>query len=106
MNLQIKGADFLSEVEKQDFDLIVGKYSEKIKHLINNEFSLRIFIKEHNKHRENKNKRKRYSIEIEISGEIPKIVANSEDWDLNSSLREGFEAILNEIEHKFHIRGK
>ncbi|MBM3246926.1 hypothetical protein FJZ17_00070 [Candidatus Pacearchaeota archaeon] len=104
--IEIKGLELLNESERQVVNEKISKYSHKIKNWINNDFYLRILVKEHNKIEENKNKRKKYSIDLEISGQIPRMNASAFDWDLNKALNSAFQALLNEIEHRLHVSEK
>lgn len=105
-NISIKGIELLNESEKYEFDKVLKKHHEKIKRMIDNEFFLKIVIKEYSKNKDNKEKRKRYGVSVEISGEIPRIEASDEEWDFNKVLNRVFEKIEIEIEHKFHLMDK
>jgi ribosome-associated translation inhibitor RaiA len=105
-SIQIKGSEALEINEKQELDLIVAKHMEKIKRMLNNTFFAKLAIKVYSKDKENKVKRKRFSIDIELTGEIPKIFASSEEWDLSKSANSAFLKIEHEIEHKFHVSEK
>jgi ribosome-associated translation inhibitor RaiA len=104
--IEIKGQELLSDSERKIVEEKVKKYSEKIRHWINNDFYLRVLIRAHNKNEDNKNKRKKYSIDLEISGEIPRMNASAFDWDLSKALNGAFQALLNEIEHRLHVSEK
>ena len=104
--IQIKGSDALDVNEKQELDLIVAKQMEKIKRMLNNTFFTKIAIKVYSKDKENKIKRKRFSIDIELTGEIPRIFASAEEWDLSKSVNSAFLKLGHEIEHKFHVSEK
>ena len=104
--LQVRGLEILNDSEHQDFNRLLEKYYEKIKRSIRNDFYIKISIKNYSKIQENKEKRKRFGIEVEISGEIPRVHASDVDWNLNKALNKVFNKILIEIEHKFHISDK
>jgi len=105
-SIQIKGMESFDDVEKKIVNELVSKHIAKIKRMLNNDFFLRITVRAHSKDSENKIKRKRYVIDFELTGEIPKICASSEEWDLNKSIHSGFQKLEHEIEHKFHISEK
>lgn len=104
--IEIKGQELLNDSEKKVLEDKVKKYALKIKHWINNDFYLRVLIREHNKNLDNLNKRKKYSIDLEISGQIPRMNASAFDWDLSKALNASFQALLNEIEHRLHVSEK
>jgi hypothetical protein len=106
VKFEIKGIEELEANQKEDVQKLVDKYIEKIGWSISNDFYLRLAIKVYSKDKENKVKRKRYSLTAELSGEIPKILAGSEEWDLNKAVNRVFEKLLLEIEHKFHVSDK
>jgi ribosome-associated translation inhibitor RaiA len=74
--------------------------------MLNNNFFTKIAIKVYSKDKENKIKRKRFSIDIELTGEIPRIFASAEEWDLAKSVNSAFRKLEHEIEHKFHVSEK
>ena len=104
--VQIKGSEALESGEKLEFDSLVTKHMEKIKRMLNNTFFTKIAIKVYSKDKENKVKRKRFSIDVELTGEIPRIFASAEEWDLNKSVNSAFLKLGHEIEHKFHVSEK
>lgn len=104
--VEVKGEEVFSLQEKEEFRRILDKNVEKIKRMVNNDFYLRVSIKEYGKNLEKNRKRKRFSINAELSGEIPKIDASSIEWDLNKALHVVFNRLEEEIEHKFHISDK
>jgi len=105
-SIQIKGSEALEVLEKQEFDAIIGKHVEKIKRMLNNDFFLKIAIKVYSRDKENKFKRKKFSMDVELTGEIPRIFASAEEWDLNKSVHSAFQKLEQEIEHKFHVSDK
>jgi len=105
-SLQIKGVECLTEIEKQELQRIADKHYEKIKRMLDNEFSLRVSIKAHSANKDAPNKRKKYSITINLSGEIPRIEADAFEWDFNKALNSAFAKVEHELEHRFHLKGK
>ncbi len=105
-SIQIKGLEGLEESEKKVLNELIQKHLEKIKRMLNNDFFLKIAVKVYSKDKENKQKRKRYSLDLELTGEIPRIFASAEEWDLNQSVHLAFGKLSNEIEHKFHVSEK
>ena len=105
-SIQIKGAESLEVSEKKEFDIIIVKHIEKIKRMLNNDFFLKIAIKVYSRDKENKLKRKEFSIDVELTGEIPRIFASAKEWDLNKSVHSAFQKLEHEIEHKFHVSDK
>jgi len=105
-SVQIKGIEALEVSEKKEFEVMLSKHVEKIKRMLNNDFFLKIAIKVYSRDKENKLKRKKFSIDAELTGEIPRIFASAEEWDMNKSVHSAFQKLEHEIEHKFHVSDK
>jgi hypothetical protein len=87
VNVQIKGIEVLSEMDKQDVQKIVDNSYEKIKRKTKVDFVLKLVIKTMTKEGEKKDKSKHYS---------------SDGWDLHKVLHQALEKLENQAEHAFH----
>lgn len=102
-NVEIKGAELLSDAEKQSLNQIIEKYSEKIKWKTKSEFSLKLSIKEYaHKKDDLDTKRKKYSIDAQIKGQTHNFEASADDWEFNTAVRKVFIKLEQEIEHLYH----
>jgi hypothetical protein len=102
VNVQIKGIEVLSEMDKQDVQKIVDNSYEKIKRKTKVDFVLKLVIKTMTKEGEKKDKSKHYSIQAGISGEVRPFEASSDGWDLHKVLHQALEKLENQAEHAFH----
>ena len=100
-NIKIEGINFLKETEKLEVQSILEKSYEKIKREINNEFLLKINIKEFGIVKDNPEKKKKYSIMVEVSGPV-RFKSSAVEWDLKKALHMAMQKLDYEIEHKFH----
>lgn len=97
MELQMKGAELLSEKERKIADKLVKEYYEKIKRQIKKDFTLKINFKEY----ETDGKNKKYSINAEVFSS-KKFSASDADWDFARTLHKVMIKLINQIEHDFH----
>ena len=102
LNTEIKGLEYLNEIEKQDVQKIVDASYEKIKRKTKVDFLFKLVIKTIVKEGEKKNKRKHYSIQASISGQVRPFEASSDGWDLHKVLHQAIERLEVQTEHAFH----
>jgi len=99
--IEIEGIDLLTEDEKKEANRIIGKAYEKLKWKVNDDFLLRIIVKEYAKSGDNFDKRKKYSLRAEISGPIQVIEASAVDWEFNKTLHLVMNKLAVEVDHLF-----
>lgn len=96
--IKFKGLENLTQEEQKEVQEISKKYLEKIGRRVKIK-SIEIQVKEYR----TEGKNKKSSIRIIANLEVRKFESDSEGWKLNQTLKSGFEKILTEIEHEFHI---
>lgn len=99
--IQIKGVESLSEVERNEAMSILEKGRDKLKRSLMDDFILKLSVKEYSKDGK-QGKRKKYSVIAEVSGAV-RLSASSEDWDLKKVLHEVVIKLCTEAEHKYRV---
>lgn len=103
MDVQTVGLKRLNDEEKRDFREIFLEHSNKIGRRLKN-ISLFIF---HFKEYDKKGTRKKFSIHARIIAPVKRIFeATALDWDFRRTLYKVFNKFENEIEHRFHMKGR
>ncbi len=97
---QISGIDLLNDSEKNSIQQIINSELEKLNKKFNNIFSFYLHIKEHKKEKS----KPKYSFHSKTIINGHNIETDSYGWDHRKSLRELFDKIENEINHKFHLK--
>ena len=99
--LQLSGIEQLSEIEKKEINSIAEKACEKFQRELNNDFILKISIKQSGVVKDNPAKKKKTSVKAELSGAML-FEASAEEWDLKKVLHMVIQKLDYEIEHKYH----
>ncbi len=97
--ITLKGAEQLSEAEKEIVNKLLNEAYPKIQRMLKNDVFLDLIIKEHNK----EGKRKRYSLTLDVKSETIHFKAEADDWDFARTLHKIINKVKEEIEHKFHV---
>jgi len=97
--ITIKGAEQLTEEEKQITNKLLEEAYSKIQRMLKNDVFLQLIIKEHNK----EGQRKRYSLTLDLRSETIHFKAEADDWDFARTLHKIINKVKEEIEHKFHV---
>lgn len=100
MITQISGIDLLTDSEKNSFQNLINFELEKLGKKFKNISSFYLHIKEHQKEKSSP----KYSFHSKIIINGTNIETDSFGWDHRKSLRELFNKIENEINHKFHLK--
>lgn len=99
--LQLNGIEQLSEIEKKEISSIAEKACEKFQRELNNDFLLKMTIRQSGIVKDNPNKKKKCSVHAELSGPVM-FESSAEEWDLKKALHMSIQKLDYEIEHKFH----
>jgi ribosome-associated translation inhibitor RaiA len=99
--IQLNGIEPLTENEKKEVNSIVEKAAEKFDRELNNDFLLKIALKQSGAVKDNPAKKKKYSVHAELSGAMM-FEASAEEWDLKKVLHMVIGKLDYEIEHKYH----
>jgi hypothetical protein len=99
--LQLNGIESLSEIEKMEINSISEKACEKFQRELNNDFLLKVTIKQSGVVKDNPNKKRKFSVHAELSGPVM-FEASAAEWDLKKTIHMAIQKLDYEIEHKFH----
>jgi len=99
INQNITNIEILNEKERKIAKKLFDEYYIKIQRLIKKPFSLKVYIREHEK----EGQRRKLSINFELvyPGKMFKVKAF--DWDLARAIHKALNKLMNEIEHKLHV---
>lgn len=97
---QISGIDLLNESEKSSIQQIINSELEKLNKKFKDISSFYLHIKEHQKEKS----KPKYSFHSKIIINGDNIETDSFGWDHRKSLRELFNKIENEINHKLRLK--
>lgn len=98
--IQTSGLDLMTGNERNAFEIIINNELEKLNKKFKNISSFYLHFKEHQK----KGAKPKYSFHSKILIDGKNIETESFGWDSGKSLRELFNKIENEINHKFHLK--
>lgn len=97
--IEIIGQGNLNPGELQTVQREVDFHAPKVTRAINEVSKIDIMVKPY--HSEGKSKE--YSIYVAVNIGSRKFEADNKDWRLSPGVREAFDKIMQELEHKFHL---
>ncbi|MGM5487625.1 MAG: CBS domain-containing protein [Nanobdellota archaeon] len=92
-----QGTESMETVHLANMDKIAEKYAEKMQRWFNNEYELRIHVKEHDL----EGKRTRFEVNSRLSYPGTNLAAVGEDWKLITALRKSLEKLENQLRSKY-----
>ncbi|MCK9568019.1 hypothetical protein M0R72_03635 [Candidatus Pacearchaeota archaeon] len=98
----IENIEILTPEEKEIAEKILGEYFKKLKRLIKDSPTLKVYIKEY----KTEGKGKKFSLNTELSFSGKKLKSESVDWDLTRALHKAMVKLQTELEHKLHVSEK
>ncbi len=99
--LQLNGLEVLTPIEQKAVTSIAEKAADKFDRELNNDFLLKLTVKQSGAVKDNPDKKKKFSVKAELSGPIM-FESSAEEWDLKKSVHSAIEKLDYEIEHKYH----
>lgn len=103
--IQYVGLGDLPEEARFDIEQICKDYHKKIKRKIKNEASMVVHVKCHGDVDGESSKRLKYSVHLRLKAATRHLESEAFDFDIRAAGHRAYEALLSEIEHRFHDEG-